>query len=286
MGSVVAPYAAWLRVYEPLASFDEPERTHWAAYVADPERPSRIELLVAEQAAAVRRAIAMPPRIGPDHELGGAFVLDDGDGNRGGSGPFVCPLDERLRSWFALEALQLEVPEPLMSAFVPLAVAEAALEAYDEWRRHHPPREPRILTATWHVPLWWFVAFTPDERRLALEPEHERALLYRTGMGKARQRMARALDVLRRTMGESVVTEGAEQVARWFEEFHPHSVVELDYGGLASLVDAAALESDVSAADVAAGLAALSAGDADDAAAAYSRLVDRWRDVQALEHAT
>jgi hypothetical protein len=290
---LVAPYVAWLRVYEPLAAFPEPERAYWTAYTADPKRPSRLELLVAEQASAVRRAIAVPPIVGPDAELGGAFVLAPdapdapGDsGETGAAGPFVCPLDERLRSWLALEALRQEVPEPLMSAFVPSAVAEAALSAYADWRIGHPGRQPRILTATWHVPLWWFVAFTPEERHLTLAPAHDRALLYRTTMGRARQRMARALSVLRRSMGEGVVTDGVEQVSRWLEEFHPHSRLELDYGGLASLVDDETLESDASAADVAAGLAALAAGEADGAAAAYSRLLERWQGVQALEHAT
>jgi hypothetical protein len=285
MGSVLAaPYAAWLRVYEPLAAFAEPERSYWSSYAADPNRPSRAELLAAEQAGAVRRAIAVPPRIGPDYEHGGALVLVAVEA--GAAGPLICPLDERLRSWLALEALRQEVPEPLMSAFVPAAVVESALAAYARWRETHPLAQPRILTATWHVPLWWFVAFAAHERQLTLEPETDRALVYRTTMGRARQRMARGLDVLRRSMGDGVVTEGVEQVARWLEEFHPHSHVELDYGGLASLVDDEALQADVSVADVVAGLAALSAGEADGAEAAYARLIERWRGVQALEHAT
>ena len=282
--SLVAPYASWLRVYEPLAAFAEPERTHWARYAADPERPTRVELLAAEQKAAVRRAIAMPPRVGPDDEVGGAFVLLPEQ--TGASGPLVCPMDERLRSWMALEALRQEVPEPLMSAFVPTVVADQALASYAQWRQAEGSRPARILTATWHVPLWWFVAFAPDERHLTLEPAADRALVYRASMARARQRMARGLDVLRRSMGEGMVTEGVEQVARWLEEFHPHGVVELDYGGLASLVDDASLEADVSVADVGAGLAALQAGEAGGAEAAYARLVERWRDVQGLEHAT
>ena len=295
MAGVVVPYAAWLRVYEPLAAFPEPERSRWSAYVADPARPGRVQLLAAEQAGAVRRAIAVPPRIGPgsDSPRQGAFVLDrptdsiDAPGDVAADRTYLCPLDEQLRSWNALAALQQDVPEPLLSAFVPPSVAEQARQEYEEWRRQHAHREPRILTSTWHVPLWWFVAFTAEERLLTLGPTTERTLLYRTGMGKARQRMARALEVLRRTMGaESMVTEGVEEVARWLEEFHPHSRVELDYGGLAFLVDDDALASDVSAADVAAGLAALSAGEPDTAAAAYARLVDRWREVHALEHAT
>ena len=71
--SLLPPYAAWLRVYEPLAAFSEPERSYWAAYVADPGRPTRAALLAAEQEAALRRAVAVPARVGPDEELRGAL---------------------------------------------------------------------------------------------------------------------------------------------------------------------------------------------------------------------
>jgi hypothetical protein len=136
------------------------------------------------------------------------------------------------------------------------------------------------------VPLWWFIAFTADERVLRLGADPERGLCLRTGMGRARQRMARGLAVLQRSLGEGVVTEGVEEVARWLEEFHPYSRVELDYGGLATLVDDETLAADTSVTDVAEGLAALAAGEPDGAAAAYERLVERWRDLQSLEHAT
>ena len=282
--SLLPPYAAWLRVYEPLAAFTEPERSYWAAYVADPERPTRSELLTGEQLAAIRRVIAVPARVGPDEELRGAFVLDAYAG--ADSGPCLCPLDERLRSWAALESLHQEVPEPLLSAFLPTVAREQALAAYATWRRQHSARRPRILTATWHVPLWWFIAFAADERVLRLGADPERGLTYRTAMSRARQRMARGLAVLQRSIGEGVVTEGVEDVARWLEEFHPRSQVELDYGGLATLVDDETLAADWSVTDVADGLAALAAGEPEGAEAAYAKLADRWRDVQALEHAT
>jgi len=278
--SPLMPYAAWLRVYEPLAAFPEPQRSHWAAYARDPGRPGRAELLAGEREAAIRRAIAQPARVGPDEELRGAFVLDTGPE------PFVCPLDEQLRSWAALDCLREEVPEPLLSAFWPARAREGALAAYATWRAANAGRRPRILTANWHVPLWWFVAFSPDERHLRLGADPERGLTYLTTMSWARQRMARALDVLRRSMGDGVVTQGVEEVARWLEEFHPHSQVELDYGGLAALVDDEALAADRSVSDVADGLAALAAGEPEGAGAAYARLAERWRDLQALEHAT
>jgi hypothetical protein len=291
--TTLPPYAAWLRVYSPLAAFPEPTRSYWAEYAANAGRPSRAELLAQEREAALLRAAATPARVGPEEELRGAFVLEASPADSGSgaapadrAGPWLCPLDERLRSWIALESLREEVPEPLLSAFVPPAVLESELAEYARWRVANPARQPGILTATWHVPLWWFIAFTADERSLVLAPEPERGLFFRTSMGRARQRMARGLSVLKRTMGEGVVTDGVEQVARWLEEFHPHSVVELDYGGLASLVNDAVLAADSSVTDVADGLAALSAGEPEGAAAAYERLVERWRDLQALEHAT
>jgi len=69
------------------------------------------------------------------------------------------------------------------------------------------------------------------------------------------------------------------------EEFHPLSLLELDYGGLAHLLDADHLSSDDSASDVAEGLAALSEGDATSAAAAYRRWTTRWHRVQLLSRA-
>jgi hypothetical protein len=80
--------------------------------------------------------------------------------------------------------------------------------------------------------------------------------------------------------------EGVIDLGRWLEEFHPHSWVELDYGGLVHLINDASLAEDNSASDVSEALGALAADDAQAAAAAYSRLMERWRIVQALEHAS
>ena len=40
VSSVIVPYATYLRVYEPLAAFPEPERSHWARYARRADRPS------------------------------------------------------------------------------------------------------------------------------------------------------------------------------------------------------------------------------------------------------
>jgi hypothetical protein len=83
-------------------------------------------------------------------------------------------------------------------------------------------------------------------------------------------------------MDEGPLIDGLMDVGRWLEEFHPRSLVELDYGGLVHALPAGALEHDHSAADVAEGIAALRRGDGAAAGEAYARLVDRWRSVRDL----
>lgn len=294
--SIVPPYAAYLRVYEPLEAFPEPDRSRWAAYVAsqpadgagqpasrDTTRHGRwrssAPSVVAEQRQAFANLVKTPPVAVPMDESGEAFVIvaaDDGHA-------WICPWQTRLRSWVALEELQDTMPDAVVAAVLPRAAVEEAQAEFDRWRARYGSAVPCIVTSTWQVPLWWFVAFADDERRLDLGPD--RSVTYRTPMVEARRRLARARRVLHRTVEEGPVTEGVEQLGRWLEHFHPRSLVELDYGGLVHLLDDDVLDADRSAADVAGGLAALRDGDPEPAVAAYRRLLARWRWVQALEHA-
>lgn len=108
---------------------------------------------------------------------------------------------------------------------------------------------------------------------------------YRTPMVQARRRLARSLKTLREHFEEGPLTEGLVDVGKWLEEFHPRSLVELDYGGLVHALSGEQLEEDRSAADVAAAVAALRSGDEETADAAYERLADRWRAVRARQTA-
>lgn len=128
----------------------------------------------------------------------------------------------------------------------------------------------------------WFVLFDDEEREYEA-PGTEGAvplLRYRTPMVQARRRLARALRTLRNTADEGPLAEGLVDVGRWLEEFHPRSLVELDYGGLVYALAADHLAADRSAADVAEGIAALGAGDSEAAGVAYARLAERWRAVR------
>lgn len=277
----MTPYAAYLRVYEPLHAFAGPTRRRWADYVETGEAPDQAMGAVDEHRRALSGLLATPPVVVPPHESTDAFVLTVDDA------AYVCPLDTRLRAWVALEEFQQELPSALAEAFVPQIVLDEALADHQKWVARFGSASAHILTNIWFVPLRWFIPFLQDERVFHLGGGSEpRALFFRTPMVEARRRIARALRVLERTIEDGPIVEGVIDLGRWLEEFHPHAWVELDYGGLVHVIDDLALTEDNSAADVSEAIAALAADDPQAAAAAYSRLMERWRTVQALEHAS
>jgi hypothetical protein len=271
VSSVVVPYAAYLRVYEPLGAFPEPERGHWARYARRSDRPSYQD----ELRRSLADLVAIPPIAVPVHESGDAFVLEvDGV-------VCVCPWRTRLRGWQALDGLAEELPPPVLDAVLPPVVRRQAAQDYERWLARNPDARPWIRTATWQVPLNWFVLVADDERRYDKgTADVPPVLRYRTAMVQARRRVARALRTLRDTVEEGPLIDGVVDVGRWLEEFHPRSLVELDYGGLVHVLPAGELEGDHSAADVAAGIEALRRGDGTAAGEAYGRLVERWRAVR------
>jgi hypothetical protein len=311
-------HVASLRVYEPLAAFSGPARARWEAYAARGDAPSPAEAAVTEREAAVRACAGASAGVLP--ELDERAFVTERDGVR-----LVCPWSTRLRSVEALEEFLSDVPVPLVEAYLPRAPEGDLDELLDAERLagadESGSEHRHVLTSTWHVPLRWFVLVDAAEREVHLgtpagsagtstggpagapagAPAGEgavdgpaaagtrrrtgRSLVYRTPMSRARRRVARGLEVLRRTVEDGVVTAGVEDLGRWLEEFHPRSLVELDYGGLVHLMDDEQLEQDESARDVTLALAALGEGDAERAAAAYARVTTRMKVLQAVESA-
>ena len=283
--AAMTAHVASLRVYEPLAAFEGGQRAHWEAYAASGEAPNPAAAALLEREAAVRALVGPTPAVLPQVEEH-AFVTEvDGV-------TLVCPWSTALRSLEGLEEFLTDVPAPLLDAWVPRELAEGLGDALDAHRLAHPDARAHLLTANWHVPLRWFVLVDAQEREVVLGDRSGgtrrltgRSLVYRTPMSRARRRVARALAVLRGTVEDGVVTAGVEDLGRWLEEFHPRSLVELDYGGLVNLLDDAELQQDESARDVALALAALGEGDPQRAAAAYGRVTSRMKALQGVESA-
>ncbi|UUN27807.1 hypothetical protein [Streptomyces sp. FIT100] len=270
--SVLVPYAAYLRVYEPLAAFPEPERGHWARYA----RSGRVATAQDELRRSLADLLPTPPVPVPVHESPDAFVTEvDGV-------VCVCPWRTRLRGWLALEELSELLPPPVLDAVLPPVVRGQAAADFEAWRERNPDARPWIRSAVWQVPVRWFTLFADEEREYepGEVPGEPPVMRYRTPMVQARRRLARGLRTLRESVDENPLTEGLVDVGRWLEEFHPRSLVELDYGGLVHALSPEQLAEDRSAADLAEGIAALRAGDGDGAGEAYGRLSERWRAVR------
>jgi hypothetical protein len=304
-------YAAYLRIYEPVSAFHEPDRSRWVAYAASSTRPRRRDSLAVEHAEALRRAITTPWVAVPERESEHAYV------RRVDGTTYVCPWQTRLRCLLAYgqmrsgsgavlacegSAAEGSAGEKLAGEGL-AADGDPALAALARLGEAGPAR-PHIVASSWTVPLTWFVPFAPAERWLSLgdgrgragaaaTASATRALVYTTSMTRARRRVARGLGALRHLpagSGDAVlepsraVGELAE-VGRWLEDFHPYSLVELDYGGLVHLVSDDALRGDQSVAEIRAGIDGAARGECELAVAMYMRARDRWRAFAEFEQA-
>jgi hypothetical protein len=282
-------YAAYLRIYEPVSAFHEPDRSRWVAYANSATRPRRRESLAVEHAEALRRAITTPRVTVPERESEHAYV------RRADGITYVCPWQTRLRCLLAYGQMRPESDDdPALAALT--SPGEAG------------PARLHILASTWTVPLTWFVPFAPAERWLSLGEDLSRAagpatasairaLVYTTPMARARRRVARGLAALRHLPAGSgdtalePVLEPARavgdlaEVGRWLEDFHPYSLVELDYGGLVHLVSDDALCGDQSVAEIRAAIDGAARGECELAVAMYMRARDRWRAFAEFEQA-
>jgi len=266
------PYVASLRIYEPLSAFEPADRLRWQDI--DANKDSRRE----EQELALRRLVfPEPPAVRPD----GAHVLDI-NGLR-----YVSPWSTATRCWAALDDFKESLPSSITPFFIPPSLEEVITTGVDLLE----DRVPHIITETWVIPPRWFSLFIPEER-IRGEDEDGAYSFARTTMSKARERAEKSHEIVLGAFGQGSVEQEIENLLDWLELFHPESIVELDYGGLASYLDAAlrvqgldGINDDSSIEDVAHSLAGLAAGDGAIAGQGYERLVLRWRSVQAFESA-
>jgi hypothetical protein len=259
------PFTAFLRVYEPVEALGVDVR----ALAARPETDPAVGPAL-ERDAAVRRAATAPPLLAPIAETDEVLLLTREDGRQ-----FCCPVQTRLRCWLSLEQLRDGFSTIVLDAFWAPGSVAAAEREFAMWRAINPNVAAHIRSNAWQVPLSWFVVFSATDRLRGTDGA--RWLRYRTPMADARRRLVRNLATLRRTVEHNPITEGVVDLGKWLDTCHPDAILELDYGGLVTLVNDAELDADTSAGDVQEALSALASGDGDVAVERYRRLVDRWR---------
>jgi hypothetical protein len=297
-------YAAYLRVYEPVSAFHEPDRSRWAAYAASATRPRRRDALTAEHAEAMRRVVSAPYVVLPERESEHAYV------RRADGTTYICPWQTRLRCLLGYGRM-VSSASPLLPGTIPpgdddqaVASALAGLDLEGPPGPRDPSARLHILGSVWCVPLAWFVLFAAAERWLSLGPgpalpsaaataSATRALVYTTPMARARRRVGRALATFRdlppgfegTVLDPPQTADDLAEVGRWLAEFHPYSLVELDYGGLVYLVSDDMLCGDQSVAEIRAAIDGTARGECELAMAMYMRAHSRWRAFAEFEQA-
>jgi len=267
------PYVASLRIYEPLSAFEPADRLRWQSL----ENSSQSFIL--EEELALRRVVQPEPPAGrPD----GVHVLDH-QGVR-----YLSPWATATRCWAALDNFKDSLPSTVVPFFISPVMEEVITAGVDLLE----DKVPHILNETWVIPPRWFILFSPEERSSG---ENEDGLFSTamTTIESAKQRCEAAHETVLTAFGDGPVEQELENLLAWLEMFHPESLVELDYGGLANYMDSAlrnsgeiGLEADTSIEDVLHSVAGLAAADGMMAGVGYQRLMSRWRLVQAFEQAS
>jgi hypothetical protein len=267
------PYVASLRVYEPIDSFEVADQLRWSQIAIT--SPTGWD----EQVRSLKRSITNePPNLKPD----GAHVLEH-EGKR-----YIAPWSTAARCWAALDDFKYTLPPSVIKFFIPQTIEDSINSTIDivEDKVSH------ILTSTWSIPPRWFALFSPDERLRGVNEDGHFTIM-RTAIANAKSRCTFTHQAVLGAFGEGAVEGEVAELLAWLEIFDPKSIVELDYGGLATYLNKqliengeAGLDADTSIEDVTSSIAGLASGDGALAGRGYERLVSRWRRVSALESAT
>lgn len=285
------PFVAYLRVYEPLSTL-KPPLADQVRRALENGSLSRADVGDRERELWLRSQLAAPPRLLPGDRSDGRGAIENApfdvmtispaevptsDSARVGPGPLVCPLDLRARSAAGLIGFLSGSTGPLRDEALGTAADDARTKATHVMAELNAGAV-HVVSTTWTVPLPWFALVDPDTRRIVLAPQNDpaRQVSWRVAMADARRRVARAHTIVKRSIGENGPARVLADTGRWLENFHPHSAVELDYGGLVQLVEDRDLLEDTSAQDVNAIIDALEAGDSEEVALRYESLREFW----------
>jgi hypothetical protein len=262
--------AATLKVFEPLAAFDPAEREYWERYVEGRTVPPADSILLSRELGLGGPTATMVAS--SEH----ADVIE-----RKGI-VFVCPHRTKLRLLASVLSFRRSIPAEAVGAFMPSGEVERAAEGIEEIRNAHPRWRNHILESTWEVPLHWFAAFDDAERQYMDDPTDPR-IVYETVMRAARERCARALEVVRSSLPNPAVIAPVAGLARWLEDFDPTSLLLLDYEGVGRLMPREDLRADRTCRQIWESIKALAEGDGERAAAHYMVAAERWSRVRRRE---
>lgn len=242
---------SYLRVFEPLAALADYDRDR-VAVLANREVRSNAALGLISPA-----------------ECRDAFVLER-------SGVIYASL---AKTSIRIQAGALAVAEALGDTVDGIGDS-ASIRAGIEQMAMAGDCRPRILQSPWHVPLVWLVCFDPVERRLT-HADPAVHVEYVAELGIAKERVAKALDVLELTVAPQIVDVVAT-LARWLKSFDVDSLLQLDYASVTELFTSEELADDSSCLDVSSAISELADGNGIGAAFYYQRAERFWQKARSV----
>ncbi|MDQ3991216.1 MAG: hypothetical protein M3245_02745, partial [Actinomycetota bacterium] len=248
---------AYLRVYQPLDVLPHEEQGRWERFIVEGGHRRPPQPIYRERWTAPRGSLGV---LAQEEDRADVRMVD--------GMWYVCPWRTRIRVLAGLLSLRDSMPPEVAEALVPESEARRATRELARIRRHDPGAVPTLLQSPWHVPVRWFTLFTDEDRRLTEAPSGGLRLYYWSSVPAARERVQRALAILRASP-LSEIADLIQDLAGWLTVFDDRSTVELDYAGVSDLFGWNELDDDRSAADIQASLAALAEGDVDGARDLY-----------------
>lgn len=254
-----------LRVFEPCVVHPE-----LADFPVSDNRDAIAGLIAAD---ADIRLISIPPDPVADSYRGTPIFMPAADA--GDEFDRVCPVQDDIRSWHALEALAENSTRGELDLIVPKAARRRAAAHRVEWMQDDPDTRVFTRTSAWDVsPVWW----------LALDPQRDQVISddigdgdegfrirIRTPILTASSRVDWALEVIKEKSKLVSVVESTEMFSEWLDGFDMNSILELDLGGMSEV-----LWPDTGAELVADWVDSLDADDREGAGAAFTRYTRMW----------
>jgi hypothetical protein len=193
----------------------------------------------------------------------------------------TCPRNLRLRVLESTVAFANSF-QGMGVGLVPEAAADLADRELRTYRSEHPEHRAQVLTSAWHIPVRWFVPFSPEQRELYGNVSKAPRIRYRSDLSDGRRRMNRSIEVLRDVGMVNGPSFEMEQLLSWLEPFPDDSMLELDFADVSDLFDPKDLVLDDSVALIADSVDALATGDMMRAGELYGTVVTRWSHAYAV----
>jgi hypothetical protein len=264
---------AYLRVFRPLDSFAEAERSQWERYIVSGGPDASHRPVYREESFATDRRLGLLAADEGDHA---DVRLVDGR-------YYVCPWRTKLRVLASLLSLRETAPAEMAEALVPEGQARRAARELARMKRKEPTAVSAMLQSAWHVPLRWFLLVDDEERHLVERMPDRFRLFYWTPIGLARGRVASALRLLRRSDLQPLQPP-ANELLEWLSPFGPDAMVELDYASVSDLFTWDELDNDHSGRDLQEAVRSLrDSGGLHRSLELYQSVTARWSDARNRE---